>query len=117
MAFIDLKMGKISGLDVLENCCRLHPHILSIIMTAYGTVEKAVQAMKIGAFDFILKPFGSKQMEIILGKGGDWLKLNEREQFFQKQLTSSSKLKPNYFVFCRSPNSNVSGEQKTLKLM
>src|ERR1041385_5629741 len=53
----DVTLPGMSGLDLLRHCSRLRPGILSIVITAYGTVDIAVEAMKRGAADFITKPF------------------------------------------------------------
>jgi DNA-binding NtrC family response regulator len=53
----DVTLPGMSGLDLLRHCSRLRPGILSIVITAYGTVDIAVEAMKRGATDFITKPF------------------------------------------------------------
>ena len=53
----DVTLPGMSGLDLLRHCQRLRPGILPIVITAYGTVDTAVEAMKRGAADFITKPF------------------------------------------------------------
>ena len=53
----DVTLPGMSGLDLLRHCQRLRPGILPIVITAYGTVDIAVEAMKRGATDFITKPF------------------------------------------------------------
>ncbi|MGE5308413.1 MAG: ATP-binding protein [Deltaproteobacteria bacterium] len=53
----DLKMPKVSGLDVLREVKKINPYTEVIIITGYPTIEGAVDAIKIGAFDFICKPF------------------------------------------------------------
>ena len=60
----DLRMPGGSGLDLLEIVQRFDPHIPVIMLTAYGTVETAVEAMRKGAFDYLLKPFDASEMEI-----------------------------------------------------
>lgn len=57
MVITDVKMPKASGIDVLKRARSICPDIPVLIMTAYGTVESAVEAMKMGGFDYILKPF------------------------------------------------------------
>ena len=52
----DVKMAKMSGLDLLGEVGRLYPDITSLVMTAYGSIETAVEAMKKGAYDFVTKP-------------------------------------------------------------
>ena len=64
LVIADLRMAPVSGLDVLQALKRTTPDVEVIVMTAYGTVETAVEAMKLGAFDFITKPF--QQEEILL---------------------------------------------------
>ena len=53
----DMKMPKMSGLDVLQQIKRSSPSIPVLIMTAFGSIESAVEVMKYGAFDYITKPF------------------------------------------------------------
>ncbi len=53
----DLRMSPMDGLELLEHVQKRRPRFPVIMMTAYGTVESAVEAMKVGAFDYIPKPF------------------------------------------------------------
>ena len=64
----DLKMGGSDGLDVLRTARTLHPTTAVILMTAFGTVNTAVEAMKIGAFDYVQKPFEIEEMEVKIEK-------------------------------------------------
>jgi len=88
MAFVDMKMNKLTGLDVLKFARTRWPRLLLVIMTAYGTVDTAIEAMKMGAFDFVIKPFSPDQFDIIVEKGRLWLQLNERDSYFRQELTS-----------------------------
>ncbi len=62
----DLKMPGISGLEVLAKLRELAPETDAVIMTAYGTVETAVRAMRSGAYDYISKPFSSDELIVLL---------------------------------------------------
>src|SRR5215218_1375658 len=64
----DLKMGGSDGMDVLRTAKSLHPTTNVILMTAFGTVNTAVDAMKIGAFDYVQKPFEIEEMELKIAK-------------------------------------------------
>ncbi len=64
----DLKMGGSDGLDVLRTTKALHPSTSVILMTAFGSVSTAVESMKIGAFDFVQKPFEIEEMEVKVEK-------------------------------------------------
>ncbi len=68
LVLTDMKMPKMSGIELLDEFNRLYPDLPVIIMTAYGTVEKAVTAMKKGAFDYILKPFKNEEILITIAK-------------------------------------------------
>ena len=58
LLLLDLKMPGMDGMDVLERVRRRWPSLLVVILTAHGNIDIAVEAMKIGAADFIQKPFG-----------------------------------------------------------
>jgi DNA-binding NtrC family response regulator len=64
----DLKMGGSDGIDVLRTTRALHPTTAVILMTAFGSVNTAVEAMKIGAFDYVQKPFEIEEMEVKIEK-------------------------------------------------
>ncbi len=64
----DLKMGGSSGLEVLKTAKSLHPSCAVILMTAFGSVSTAVEAMKAGAFDYVQKPFEVEEMEVKIEK-------------------------------------------------
>src|SRR5256886_17597938 len=61
-------MGGSDGLDVLRTTRALHPTTAVILMTAFGSVNTAVEAMKIGAFDYAQKPFEIEEMEVKIEK-------------------------------------------------
>jgi DNA-binding NtrC family response regulator len=63
MVFLDLNMPDMNGLDVLRKISEERPEIHVIIITAHGTIESAVEAMKLGAIDFIQKPIAPKEIK------------------------------------------------------
>ena len=64
----DLKLPGMSGLEFLQAARRTNASIPVVLMTAYGTVETAVEAMKAGASDYVLKPFSIEEIKLILSK-------------------------------------------------
>jgi len=62
LVITDLRMKPISGLDLLHSVKQMSPGIEVMLMTAYGSIETAVEAMKLGAFDFITKPFQPEEI-------------------------------------------------------
>jgi two-component system, NtrC family, response regulator AtoC len=65
---VDLKMPGIDGLEVLRRVKEKNPEIAVVIMTAYATVDTAVNAMKLGAFDYIVKPFDPEEVSLMVEK-------------------------------------------------
>ena len=76
----DLKMGGSDGLDVLRTAKSLHPTTAVILMTAFGSVHTAVEAMKIGAFDYVQKPFEIEEMELKVEKAIEHRRLQARDR-------------------------------------
>ena len=66
--FLDNRMGGISGVETLQHLRTEAPHSMVILMTAYGTTQTAIEAMKHGAFDYVLKPFDLKKLESLVSK-------------------------------------------------
>ncbi|MBW1954492.1 MAG: sigma-54-dependent Fis family transcriptional regulator [Deltaproteobacteria bacterium] len=68
LVLTDMKMPGMDGIELMERVKRLDPDLPVIMMTAYGTVEKAVEAMEKGAFSYILKPFDNERMILYVKK-------------------------------------------------
>ncbi len=68
LVLTDLKMGSTDGIDVLRHTKEVAPLTEVIVMTAYGTIETAVEAMKLGAHDYIQKPFSEQELLIKVQK-------------------------------------------------
>jgi two-component system response regulator PilR (NtrC family) len=68
LVLLDLMMPGMSGLDVLRALQRIQPEALVIIITAYASVESAIEAMKIGAFDYVQKPFKHEELLLTIAR-------------------------------------------------
>jgi DNA-binding NtrC family response regulator len=79
----DLKMGGSDGMDVLRTTRALHPTTAVILMTAFGTVNTAVEAMKIGAFDYVQKPFELEEMEVKIEKALEMKRLKHELEYLR----------------------------------
>jgi DNA-binding NtrC family response regulator len=64
----DLKMPRMDGISFLKELLTLDPEVPTILMTAYGSVSSAVQAMKLGAFDYIQKPFDADEIAVLVDR-------------------------------------------------
>lgn len=80
----DMKMPKISGQQILEHVRKNYSHIPVIIMTAYGSIEAAVEAMKIGAHDYVTKPFSNDELMLTVAKAAQFAK-TQRENMLLRQ--------------------------------
>ncbi len=69
LVMVDLKMPGISGMEVLESLREIDPDIVSIVITGYATIESAVEAMKLGAYDYVPKPFTPDELRLITRRG------------------------------------------------
>ena len=63
---MDIRMGAMSGLDTLRKLRELDPKLPVILMTAYGTTQTAIEAMKLGAYDYLLKPFDVPKLKALI---------------------------------------------------
>jgi nitrogen regulation protein NR(I) len=78
LILLDNKLPDRNGLEILKEVKRDHPKVSVIIMTAFGTTETAIEAMKVGAFDYILKPFELDEISEFVAKGLEAHRLMKR---------------------------------------
>ena len=86
LAFIDLKMPGMDGMQLLKHMKVNGVGTLPVIITAFGTVEKAVEAMRVGAYDFLMKPFSPEQVEIIINRAKEWVGLQAQNIYLKEEL-------------------------------
>ena len=79
LVLLDLRLPGMDGMEVLRRLREIRPDIRVIIITAYGTIESAVDAMKLGAVDFIQKPFSPKEIRGLVSQVMDRGKLDEQK--------------------------------------
>ena len=82
----DLKMPGLDGMELLEAVKRVDEGIPVIIITAYGTVESAMEIMQKGGFDFITKPFKKEQILYTIDKALKWVNLQKENKMLKEQL-------------------------------
>jgi two-component system response regulator AtoC len=108
---VDMKMPGMDGLQVLEQARKLQPQATVVIMTAYATVETAVSAMKIGAYDYLVKPFDPEELSLMIQKivrQDELLRENEtlrralKRDYHFRDLVSKSALMQNVFELART---------------
>jgi NtrC-family two-component system response regulator AlgB len=86
----DLKMEGMSGQDLLVKAREYFPSVTVVIMTAYGTIDTAVAAMRSGAYDYITKPFTPEQLEHLVERIQEYRKLREENTKLRDQVDALS---------------------------
>jgi two-component system response regulator HydG len=81
----DLRMGELNGIDVLRAVKEAQPMTEVIVMTAYGTIESAVEAMRLGAFDYIQKPFSEQELTVKVVKALESRRVHGQVQLFARE--------------------------------
>ena len=84
----DLKMPGMSGMELLERIKASSPRVEVIIMTGYASVLSAVQAMKLGAFDYIVKPFSAEEMKLLIQRLVETLDLKDENRYLRERVRS-----------------------------
>lgn len=90
LVITDLKMPGLDGLQLLEQVKKKEEDIPVIIITAYGTIEAAMEAINKGGFDFITKPFRKEQIIFTIEKALKWLKLCRENRALKEKLKSGT---------------------------
>ncbi len=82
----DIKMDKMSGFEVLQQCRERLPNTAVILITAYASVEKAVEAMKMGAYDYVTKPFKIDELKLTVQRALDFQAAMRENVILKKEL-------------------------------
>ena len=86
LVLTDLKLPGVSGLEFLQSAKRQNAALPIVVMTAFGSVETAVEAMKAGASDYVLKPFSLAEMRMVVHKELDHSRLQEENRSLREAL-------------------------------
>jgi len=91
MIISDIKMPEMSGIELLRKVMEINPNIIVIMITAYASAETAVEAMKLGAYDYIIKPFKVDEIRIIIEQAFESTDLKTENILLKKELGESYK--------------------------
>jgi CheY-like chemotaxis protein len=80
LILLDIRMPGMDGMEILRRVREIRPDIRVIMITAYGTIESAVEAMKLGAVDFLQKPFDPEEIRELVSRVADRDKLGEHRR-------------------------------------
>jgi two-component system, NtrC family, response regulator AtoC len=85
LVLLDVKLPTLGGLDVLKHAKQLKDDLIVIMITAFGSIESAVQAMKAGAYDYITKPLDLDELDVIIKKGLETVRLKKEVSLLRKE--------------------------------
>ncbi|GBE05254.1 MAG TPA: sigma-54-dependent Fis family transcriptional regulator [Nitrospirae bacterium] len=86
LVITDLKMPRVGGVEVLRNVKSMHPDTVVVIITAFGSTESAIEAMKLGAYDYIQKPFKTDDIRLAVKNALEKRKLQKDVLILKEQL-------------------------------
>jgi len=86
----DMKMPKMGGLELIRKVREESPHTLIVVVTAFGSIDNAVEAMRAGAHDYLIKPFSLNALDGILEKADTFYTLSQENHFFKKEMKKKS---------------------------
>ncbi|MEW6418584.1 MAG: response regulator [Nitrospirota bacterium] len=89
----DLVMPEIDGIELMKAAMKIDPHLVCIIISGKGTIQTAVEAMKVGAFDYIVKPLDWKLLKLILSRAMEVRRLREATRDITDRKRMEEKLK------------------------
>src|SRR5712692_5524615 len=88
VVLLDLKLPGAGGLEALHQIKERRPDAVIIVVTGYGTVQSAVQAMKNGAYDYVTKPFSMDELKLLLERITSHLKLKTENRILREKIKS-----------------------------
>ena len=129
LVIVDIKMEKVGGFDILRECKEKLPNTAVIMITGYASVETAVDAMKLGAFDYITKPFKIDELQLTVQRALDfqaairenvYLKRELKEKYkFENIIGTSGKMQSIYNLIAKVADTDstilIQGESGTGK--
>ena len=92
LVLLDIRLPGMDGLQILEKVRKIDKDIIVIMITAFGDVKSAVQAMKLGAHDYVTKPFDNEELTLIISKALNTRYLSKEVESLRKQLTEKDEI-------------------------
>ena len=80
----DIRLPNMDGIELLKETKKVQPDIEVLILTGHGTIDTAIEAMKVGAFDYITKPYNLSELELTIGKAAENKSLKEKNASMKK---------------------------------
>jgi two-component system, NtrC family, response regulator AtoC len=88
MIITDMRMPDVTGIDILRKAKELNPNTIVLIITAFGSIENTVEAMRLGAYNYLLKPFSADAIEAVIEKAQEHISLVEENNYLRNQVST-----------------------------
>ena len=112
VVLLDLKLPGAGGLEALHQIGTRKPDAVIVVVTGYGTVQSAVQAMKNGAYDYVTKPFSMEELRLLLERVSGHLKLKTENRTLREKKTSPSWVSAASLAARRRWKSSIASSEK-----
>jgi DNA-binding NtrC family response regulator len=89
LVILDMVLPRVDGLEVLREITAVRPEIPVVMITGYASVETAIKAMKMGAVDYVVKPFRMEEVDLVIGKALERSHLRRENVYLRRQLEST----------------------------
>lgn len=94
MVITDMKMPDLTGIDLLKKIKELSPSTIVVVITGFGSIENAVEAMRHGAFNYLIKPFSPDTIEALIEKAQEHTSLLAENSYLRQQISSGNSRSP-----------------------
>ncbi|MEK7798499.1 MAG: response regulator, partial [Acidobacteriota bacterium] len=89
LVILDMVLPRVDGMEVLREITAAKPELPVVMITGYASVETAIKAMKMGAVDYIVKPFRMEEVELVVGKALERSHLRRENVYLRRQLETT----------------------------
>ena len=94
LVLTDIRMGAVDGLTVLREFKRMYPDTAVVVLTSFGSLEGAIEAIKQGAYDYLAKPFKKEDIKLVVKRSLDHCRLIRENARFREELKSKDEWSP-----------------------
>ncbi|OQX88943.1 hypothetical protein B6D60_00600 [candidate division KSB1 bacterium 4484_87] len=100
LVFLDIRLPKMDGMEVLKKALEIDPDLTVVMMTAHGSVESAVESMRIGAHNYLMKGFDHEELRMVAKKALEYIKLHRENSYLKLK---DRRRYPDTAIFGNSP--------------
>jgi DNA-binding NtrC family response regulator len=110
LVITDLRMPGADGMEVLRTALQINPQMAVVLVTAYGTLDLALEAMREGAYDYIVKPFVMQQMLLVVRNAFRLVNLMEENRKLSEQLKEEYRSRETSNILNNATDENIKGD-------